>query len=114
MLSADRSVVTVRDEIKLSKSSELYWFAHTKADIELSEDKKSAVMTIGNKQMYVEVSSDMDAEFSVMDAVPLESSPQYSGQNVNSGVRKLAIHLNNVKEGYIQVSFVPDVYKRQL
>ena len=107
MLGNDRSVVTLRDEIKLTKSSELYWFAHTTADINISEDKKSALLTIGNKQMYVQLDSDMDAEFSVMAAKPLESSPQHSGQNANSGVQKLAIHLNNVREGYIQVSFVP-------
>lgn len=107
LLSEDRSIITLRDEIKLKKPSELYWFAHTKADIEILEDKKSALLTIGTKQMYVQMESDMDAEFTVMDPKPLPTSPQDAGQNANSGIQKLAIHLNNVTEGYIQVSFVP-------
>lgn len=107
MLSNDRTIVTVRDEFDLEQNSELYWFAHTKADIEISEDGKSAILTIGNKQLYAELSTDLDAKFSVMDAKPLSTSPQYSGQNSNSGVRKLAIHSDSAKKGYIQVSFEP-------
>lgn len=107
ILSNDRSVVTIRDELDLGANSELYWFAHTKADIEVSEDGKSATLTIGNKQLYAQLASDTDATFSVMDALPLSTSPQHSGQNKNSGVRKLTIHANGVKNGYIQVSFIP-------
>lgn len=107
LLSEDRSIVTLRDEIKLKAPSELYWFAHTKADIEVLADKKSALLTIQNKQMYIQLESDMNAEFSVMDPKPLPTSPQYNGQNANSGVQKLTIHMNNVKEGYIQVTFIP-------
>ena len=103
----------VRDEIVFNdgESNNLYWFMHTKANIELSEDKKSAILTNGSgSRLWVGI-IDSDQTFSVSDAVPLETSPNPNEweenkandgsstnpqkQNENAGVRKLVINDKN-------------------
>lgn len=107
MLADDRTTLVVRDEFNLSKPSEMYWFAHTKASIDIAEDGKSAILDIANKKLYVKLDSDLNAKFTVMDAKPLPTSPVYAGQNANSGIKKLTIHMENVTKGYINVKFIP-------
>lgn len=104
----------VKDELKFSDTAtenNLYWFMHTKASIELSEDKKSAVLTNeAGKKLWVGI-VEGDQTFSVMDAVPLSTSPNPDEweenkandgsstnpqtQNANLGIRKLAINDTN-------------------
>ncbi len=87
-----RRTVTVQDEVRLKAPSDFWWFAHTKADIQLSEDKRSAYLTINGKTLLAEIVNGEGLEFSVMDPKPLASSPQVVGQNPNAGFHKLAIH----------------------
>ena len=44
-------------------------------------------------------------DISVMDAVPLPSSPNPAGQNKNSGLKKLAVHAFGSGKTYINVRF---------
>ena len=107
-IRADGSLV-IRDELKLNTGSELYWFMHTKAAIQISDDKKSAILTQKNsdgkeRRLWVGI-IDGDGEFSQMAAQPLATSPnpdEWSEnmddgkkQNTNNGVSKLAIHYTN-------------------
>ena len=108
-LTDNRKVVVVRDEIKLKQSSELYWFAHTDANVTVSADKKSAVLEIDGKYMIARILEGEDAEFEVMSAAPLPSSPNPSGQSSNTGC-KLAIHLTDFTQGAIEVGFAPIAY----
>ena len=48
-LDSDRHRTVVQDEIKLEKPAEMYWFAHTRADIEISEDKKARYLPLTAK-----------------------------------------------------------------
>lgn len=105
-LTDDRSVVVVRDEIKLKKASELYWFAHTDAEITLSDDKKSAVLGMNGKYMQARILEGSNAEFEIMDAKPLPTSPNVPGQSTNN-CKKLAIHLTGFTQGAIEVGFAP-------
>lgn len=107
--------VLIRDELDLKKTSELYWFMHTKADITLSADKKSAVLTAENlngetKRLWVGI-TDGDGVFEIKEATPLETSPNPDlwtenqnnagdsvnpkTQNSNEGISKLAVHYQN-------------------
>lgn len=92
----DRSnrTLTVRDEISLNKeNSEVYWFMHTKANVEML-DSKTALLTRNGKSVVLQFDTDANrALLSVMDAVPLASSPEVSNQNANNGYRKIAIRL---------------------
>lgn len=97
----------IQDELILKEESELYWFAHTRADIKISDDGKKAYLTRNGKSITAEISSSNvpDTRFSVMEAKPLPTSPVSEGQNDNEDVRKLTIHLENVKELCLSVRF---------
>ncbi|MBP3361648.1 MAG: discoidin domain-containing protein [Clostridia bacterium] len=87
--------LTVKDEIKLGKpNSEIYWFMHTKADARVISDN-SVLLSTGDKSVTLtfEAEGAKETSISVMDAIPLESSPAGTGQNPNKGYRKVAIRL---------------------
>lgn len=100
----------VQDELVLKEPSELYWFAHTRADIKISENGKKAYLTQNGKSITAEISASCgaDARFSVMDAKPLKTSPVSLGQNENEDTKKLTIHLTDVKELRLSVRFYCD------
>ena len=106
-LDNDRSRVTVQDKFELTKPAEMYWFAHTDAAIEVSDDGKSAVLTKNGKKLLATIVCGDGATFSVMDAKPLPTSPVIEGQNPNDGIRKLTIHIENCGSNEICVTFVP-------
>lgn len=86
--------LTVRDEIKLNKdNSEIYWFMHTTAEAYVL-DERTVILSKDGECAVLQFETDAEsAEVSVMDAVPLPSSPQGEGQTKNTGVRKVAIRL---------------------
>lgn len=115
-----RRTVTVQDEIVMKEPSELYWFAHTRAQIELSEDGKKAYLTLHGKTLLAEIAEGDGAVFSVMEAKPLPSSPNPAGQNQNNGYQKLTIHMTDVSSLNLSVIFNcyngdydPDSYSRE-
>lgn len=115
-----RRTVTVQDEIVMKEPSELYWFAHTPAQIELSEDGKKAYLTLHGKTLLAEIAEGDGAVFSVMDAKPLPTSPNPDGQNQNKGYQKLTIHMTEVSSLNLSVIFNcyngdydPDSYSRE-
>ncbi len=107
MLFDNRSRVLLRDEITCTNPSEVYWFGHTKAQVTLSQDKKTAELMLNGKTLLAQIASPSNAVFYVMDAQPLPTSPNPEGQNSRDGHRKLAIHLSNVKNTSIAVVFTP-------
>lgn len=100
----DRNDILIEDNIKLSIPSEIYWFMHTRANIGLSLDRKTAILVRGEKFITVTIKNPSNAKFSVMDAKPLSSSLG-ENQNKNDNIKKLAIHLDNIKETQISVEF---------
>ena len=103
MLEDGRKSVVVCDEISLKSPSEVWWFAHTEADIDVSDDGKTAVLTKKGKKFKATLIS--EGSFEAVDAKPLPSSPTVKGQNENVAYRKLAIHLNGYEKGSIIVRF---------
>lgn len=103
----NRRQVLIQDEVSAQRPSELWWFMHTKADIELSEDGRAATLRRGDKRLLVRLLSPGSARFHVMAARPLPTSPDPPGQNPNSGIRKLAVHLENVTDLRLVVQFTP-------
>jgi len=63
--------VVVRDEIALKNQSDVLWGINTKAQIELSNDKKTATLSIDNKKMKVSIISPENAAFDTMAAESL-------------------------------------------
>jgi hypothetical protein len=99
----NKSKVLIQDEIKALQGSEIYWFAHTQAAIQLSNDGKMATLTQEGKTMNVEIVSPAEAKFEVLAAELLPTSIQSVGNNKNEGFRKLSIHLKNVSQTTIAV-----------
>lgn len=91
LIGDDYTSLTVRDELCLNRYSEVYWFMHTRADIEIL-DEKTALLSKGGKSIVLQLETDAtEFKLSVMDAVPLSSSPSVDGQGGNGGIRKVAI-----------------------
>jgi len=107
MLSDDRRAFVVRDELELlEENNEIYWFMHTRAEVET--DGKTAVLTQNGKTLTLSVATDAhDYEISVMQAVPLPTSPVVEGMADDSGKHKIAIKFKAGKSVGITVKLVP-------
>lgn len=106
-----RNTFMVQDELSLLGKTELYWFMHTKAEIEIIDNTKAKLTTPdGLHSLTVDVYCDIpNYELKVMDAKPLSSSPVVEGQNANVGVRKLTIYAPNATgDVTISVKLSPD------
>ena len=102
----DKECVIIQDEISLNAPGEIYWFAHTKGQIAVAADERSAVVTVGSDRLWVGLLSSVGS-FSVMDAELLPTSPDVPGQTDNSEYRKLAIHLTDIRDTTISVACIP-------
>lgn len=99
----DSSCLRITDTVKCLIPSEIYWFMHTKADIEISEDGKTALLTINGKKMSATLNG--DGEFSVMKAEALKGKYEYDEDYTY--IKKLTVKLEGVKSAEITVNFEP-------
>ena len=102
----DKKCIIVQDKISLNKAGEIYWFAHTMGNISIASDGRSAVVTVDSNKLWVGLVSE-GGKFTQMKAEPFSTTPKVSGQADNSKYRKLAIHLENVKDTTITVACIP-------
>lgn len=115
-LENGRRTFVVQDELSMAENSDVYSFFNIyKSDIEIMPDGKSAVISKGHKKLYVEVYSDQRFTFSVMDCVPLPTSPLPAYPNSdNSDFKKLAVFFDNIKSANIRVSFTPYLSEEEI
>lgn len=106
MMTDNRKIVVVQDEVVTKQPTTVYWSAHTKANIEVAEDGRSAILTQNNKKFWVGILSG-DGKLAAKDAVPLPTSPNPPGQTANKGAKKLEITLENVSKVNLTVGFMP-------
>ena len=97
------STLKITDKVICAIPSEIYWFMHTKADIEISADGKTAILTIGNKQM--KATSHADGIFSVMKAEALKGAYEYDDDY--SDIQKLTVKLDGVMKAEICITLEP-------
>ena len=102
-LYGNYSSLKITDNVKCLFKSDIYWFMHTKADIEISEDGKTAILTIGDKQL--KATSHADGTFSVMKAERL--SGEWEWDEDYPDIRKLTVKLENVKTAEIVITLEP-------
>ena len=115
MLASNRTRATIQDEVIFKAPSTAYWFMHTQAEIDISQDGKSAILSKGGEHLWVGLNCNasdasgnpVDAKFVQMEATPLPVSPNPSGQNKNEGYRKLAVELNGVSQMSLTVTLIP-------
>lgn len=99
----NRTSLKVSDNVKCLVKSDVYWFMHTKADIEISADGKTAILSLNGKQMKASLPA--DGEFSVMPAAALKGKYEYDSNY--SDIKKLTVYLENVKTAEIVVTLEP-------
>ena len=97
------SSLMITDKVVCAVPSEIYWFMHTKADIEISEDGKTAILTIGDKQL--KASSLADGTFSVMKAEALRGAFEYDDDYAD--IQKLTVKLDGVYKVDVCITLEP-------
>jgi len=115
----DKECVVIQDEISLNAAGDIYWFAHTKGNISIAADGKSAIVTVNEEikkngqvvqriphYMWVGLLSE-GGEFTSMAATHLLKSDKVAGEADNEGYSKLVIHLSNTKDTTITVACIP-------
>jgi hypothetical protein len=102
-----RRAVLIQDEVQCKEPSELWWFLHTPADATIQDSGRTAVLEQHSKRLRIRLAEPSEARFEVRAAEPLPTSPAPPGQRVNRDVRKLAIHLSNVRDERIAVVCEP-------
>lgn len=101
----NRKRLTVVDQVRAETPVEVWWFAHTEADVALDASRRRATLTRNGKRFGVEIAGPADAVFEVRDATPLPTSPNPKPQAANEGRRKLAIRLAAVTKVDLAVNF---------
>ena len=104
-----RSTLLIQDEITLKNdNSKLYWFMNTSAEISISDDGKSAILTKDDKSLKAEVYCNKNFTLSKMNAEPLGGWSEGSAENKNKGYTKIALFLDNASENVeISVKLTP-------
>ena len=103
----DRQRFLVQDEIQATEPAEVWWFLHTPAQVEISADKLTAVLSQGEKRLQARLLSPSQAGFQLLDATPLPASAHPDRQGDNSKVRKLAIRVTGVTDLRLAVLLTP-------
>ena len=103
-----RGRVLVQDEIVFSEpENTVWWFAHTSAEISISESGKEAILSQNGEKMFVRILSPANGEFRIQEAAPLPTSPHPAIQPGTYGT-KLAILLEEMEDSTtIAVEFTP-------
>lgn len=99
----NRTSLKISDKISCRIKSEIYWFMHTKAEIEISEDGRSAILSKNGKQIKASLSA--DGVFSVMKAEKLTGKYEYDSDYED--IKKLTVHLEDVTNAEITVILEP-------
>lgn len=103
----DRKTVLVQDEVAAPHPADLWWFMHTRAQINLGEDDSEARLSQHGATLVAKILSPQGVKFTIMKAEPLPTSPCPEGQHKNDNVRKLAIHIEKISNVTIAVFFAP-------
>lgn len=111
-LTDNRSRIVIQDELDLKKKSEVWWFMHTRATIEVSTDSKTAILTQQGKRMKASLVSPKEGKFLSMKAQPLPETCQNANQTINTGIQKLAVKIDGVQKTTIVVEYIP-IYKEE-
>ena len=98
-----RSSLKITDTVRCVLPGEIYWFMHTKADIEISDNGKTAILTLNGKQMKATLHA--DGEFTAMPAEALGGAYEYDAEYED--LQKLTVHLENVSNAEICVTLEP-------
>ncbi len=111
----NRRKVLVKDEINLKESSEVYSFLSVyQSQIDLLPDGSGAILSKGDKKMLVKIKANAPFELSVTDAVQMDSSLRYEGDDTHPAERtwtvdyqRLTLRFDNAESLDISMIFAP-------
>lgn len=110
-LDRGTGALTIRDDLKLKGASEVWWFAHTAAEVELGPDGKTATLRSNGEIVEVEVVVPAGAplpEFTAEPAGPLPMSRVVVGEYPDYGkITRLALRFDDAQELNYSVVFRP-------
>lgn len=101
-----RKQVLVQDELQ-TDSADVWWFMHTPGQVKISDGGLTATLSLGNSRLWARLLAPASAQFSVMEAQPLPTSPHPETQGQNTAVRKLAVHLSAATDLRLAILLVP-------
>ena len=101
----NRKTLIIQDEVELKGSGEIWWFMHTMAEITVLDNAQQVILEKNGKKLIASIQSSEPASFSVVEARPLPSSPTDEYWNPPTGMKKLAIHFENIKNLTLNVTF---------
>jgi hypothetical protein len=108
MIFDGRAKLMLQDEIKLKSLSEVYWFMHTSAAVNISDDGRSVMLENTGERVRMDILSPAEAVFEAGPASALATSPNPPENSPNPGLSRLNIHLLNVKSTTVTVVFTPE------
>lgn len=103
----------IRDEIQSSDPIELYSFMHTRAEIDIAPDGKSAVLSQDGQKLRVKLTGSSKATLLAMTADPLPDSPNPSEAWSRGGYRKLAVYIDGEISPTINLLLTPYVEEKE-
>jgi hypothetical protein len=107
-LDRERRVITIHDNIAAKENKNIWWSMHTRANINLSADKKVATLNQNGKSMKFVLRSPDNATFQILNATYLEGRNfPLTTNSSNGNYRKLAVNLKDTKDVSIRIEAYP-------
>lgn len=94
LFTESRSALVIRDEVSLTRESDMLWTMYTDADIEISGNVATLYDKVDReKHITVEFTASGDFELGFEDARPLPTSPDIPEQRKNEGFHRLYLRM---------------------
>ncbi|QQE13455.1 heparinase II/III family protein [Planctomycetota bacterium] len=93
----EKPSVIVSDKICCPKNTEIYWFAHTEAEINILPSGRSAKLIIGHTEIQTDLLEPHDAVFTKCEASPMNEHATTMSVR-NTGFQKLSIRFKATTE----------------
>ena len=106
-LDKKEGIIIVQDEIELREKGSIWWFLHTEADIKAKNGNREIILYQGKEKLLCKIISPENATFSIIQPKSLPGCPDPEGQNKNSGIKNIAININETTESVIRVALIP-------
>ncbi|RRD94462.1 hypothetical protein EII17_08195 [Clostridiales bacterium COT073_COT-073] len=112
LFTHNREQLIVQDEVQLKKPSDVYWFMHTLADVDIQPDGHSALLTKNGQKLWLEIISPNKEQlaFQVEEAKALPGEPLPAGQKDNRNYRRLFIKGRTETDYQLAVALIPLKY----
>jgi hypothetical protein len=106
-MTDSKQQVVVQDEVVAPGSFEARWTMHTKADIRIAWDGKSATLYKNGERLVARITSPGPFTFADAPASPYPTSPDPGQQATNGNMRKLIVDVEGSKSVRLTVQLTP-------